>query len=663
VAVSVAALNLQGVGDVVWDIEVVNGADPAEVVWQRRLSSSGYGDGAGSASYVGPCDADPAVADNTVRVWVVGVYAAPVTTLGSFASGAEAGVAGAPMDFQNPTTVGGPLTRGVTCQQNADVAVQFDVALMRPAQQGFFDIAVNFNNIFCSAKFDCCDDSDGTAGCATDGSEDITLLFEPGGARGPTMVLGFACTAAVGTDVATVLYLDALELDCTAPTDFGAGFEADVVIDPAGSAGNQCVAGEVGGDECAAVTSPTSADADTYLYQIGVYRGVEQLTSGGVLAQKVYWNVALGVKPKVDAGAGIEDCWLRTRGTAHDGSGTSVVDGGVIAPGAVYPFVTWEVALGTCGAEVLTFGDATTMVKPGYSTTAEAEPAFGFEYGTDTPAAPVTPPCGGLDPCPLGFTFTLSGTWENYTTGEVYVPETLFWMGCDHTVAAFQCAEWDAHWVWLDGFAIGKTEVPWEAYKAWCDSADPATCTPSHSFTTTAYGTARVDATSLNPAKAGHPVNYVSWVQAQQYCFAQGGDLCTEAQWELAAGGGGAQKYPWGNTEPSGCVEANWSGCTPVDDAGNPTVTEAVTSHPAGASPYGALNMGGNVYELTRDWLTGSFPAPPAISINPTGAATGTNKVVKGGAYNAGTEMRVFNRVITTPTHAGSGGGGFRCCR
>jgi hypothetical protein len=64
VGVNVAALNLQGVGDVVWDVEVVNGADPAQVVWQRRLASSGYGDGAGSASYVGPCDADPAAAES-----------------------------------------------------------------------------------------------------------------------------------------------------------------------------------------------------------------------------------------------------------------------------------------------------------------------------------------------------------------------------------------------------------------------------------------------------------------------------------------------------------------------------------------------------------------------------------------------------------------------
>ena len=89
VALEVSALNLVGVGDVVWDIEVVNGAGAS--VWQRRLSSSGYGDGAGSASYVGPCDADPSVAQNTVKVWVVGVYGAAVGDEGVFSSGSDAG--------------------------------------------------------------------------------------------------------------------------------------------------------------------------------------------------------------------------------------------------------------------------------------------------------------------------------------------------------------------------------------------------------------------------------------------------------------------------------------------------------------------------------------------------------------------------------------------
>ncbi len=48
VAIDVAALNLEGVGDVVWDLQVDNGAD--QVVFQRRISSGAYGDGGGSAS-------------------------------------------------------------------------------------------------------------------------------------------------------------------------------------------------------------------------------------------------------------------------------------------------------------------------------------------------------------------------------------------------------------------------------------------------------------------------------------------------------------------------------------------------------------------------------------------------------------------------------------
>ena len=156
VAVNLAALSLANVGDVVWDVEVVNGTSAsAQVVWQRRLTSSAYGDGAGSASYVGPCDAS--VGANTVRVWVVGLYDAPVSAAaaGQFNSGSTAApgaVTGTALPFRNPTTPAAPLTRAVTCVENSDVPVNFDVTLMRPADQGFFDVAVNFNAIFCSAK-------------------------------------------------------------------------------------------------------------------------------------------------------------------------------------------------------------------------------------------------------------------------------------------------------------------------------------------------------------------------------------------------------------------------------------------------------------------------------------------------------------------------------
>jgi len=374
-SVAVAALTLDGVGDVVWDVEVLNGADPAQVVWQRRLSSSRYGDSAGSASYVGSCDAGPGADLNTVRVWVVGVYRDAVTDAGAFAAGDDDEVvAGAPLDFENPTEAA-PLTREVNCRPDADVAVSFDVALMRPALQGFFDIAVNFGDIYCSAKLDCCSDPAGVT-CALDGSEDIALLHDAAGGRASTMVLGFACTAGIGAGAGTTLYLDDLELDCTTPS--AETFAADIVLDPSGPPGNQCTPGSNGMSACAAVDEPAAptVDADTYLYQLAVYRGVEALPSAGDDAHKVYWNVALGVKRPAIAG-----CWLSTRGTADDPSATPGVDAGSVDAGVVYPFVRWQVQLGACGEEGLEFGDPTAQVRADYTTTSDGETAFTYGYG------------------------------------------------------------------------------------------------------------------------------------------------------------------------------------------------------------------------------------------------------------------------------------------
>ena len=393
--VAVAALDLPGVGDVVWDLEVVNDAD--QVVWQRRVSSSGYGDGAGSASYIGPCDADSS--PNTVRVWVVGAYASPVSTanLGAFASGA-ATVTGTALEIQNPTTpVTGPLTRDVACVQNTDARVQFDVTIMRPARQGFFDIAINFNAIFCSAKFDCCRDSGGSC-------EDLNLLFEAAGGRARTFVLGFACTAGTGDAVDTELYMDALTLDCTDPNS-GAAFVPDITIDPGyPQTGNLCTAGQMNG--CAAVTIATGATATPYLFQAAVYRGEELLTSGGVAANKRYWNVALGVR------AGISACRLRTHATADDAADTTDhADLGSIAAGTVYPYVFFDVDLGTCGAEPLSFGDPAAMVQTRYTGTGDGATTF------DSRFAPDLAMCGLQAPCADG-TYCAAGACQPYADND-----------------------------------------------------------------------------------------------------------------------------------------------------------------------------------------------------------------------------------------------------
>jgi len=464
----VAALSLAGVGDVVWDVEVLNGANPAEVVWSKRLTSSRYGDGAGSATVVGPCDASADARANTVRLWVVGVYDAPVVSAGAFARGDATGagaVDGEALPFQSPT-LAGPLTREFACLPNADVTVSFEVALMRPAVQGFFDVAVAFDDLFCSAKLDCCEAPAGPA-CALDGSEDLALLFDDAGARASTLVLGFACTAGPHAEVDTQLYLDALTLDCTSPS--AESFGADLVLDPSGAPGNQCTAGAL--SACTDVVTEHGlppVDADLYLFQVAVYRGFEALESGGEVAQKVYWNVALGVRRPA-----IGQCWLRTRATADGAAGTPAIDQGAVAPGVVYPYIAWDVPLGSCGAEALRFDDPTAPVRPAYTTT--SGPGLGFAYGfgkhmpagsfcvprcenggqcvggrCDCPDAFTGPTCGeaapgcgsSSDPCPDGYVCTLAGacvpagTTPN-TTPVAFVPSTLALpVGATATLAA-----------------------------------------------------------------------------------------------------------------------------------------------------------------------------------------------------------------------------------
>jgi len=342
VSVDVAALSLDGVGDVVWAVEVVNGAATPERVWAKRITSSGFGDGDGSAGYVGPCDASAGAADNTVRVWVVGLYRDDVADAGVFASGASTGITATPITFENPTR-GGPLTQVVTCRPNADQAARFDVTIMRGAQQGFFDVAVDFNDVFCSAKFDC------TAG---------NLLFDAQGIRERTFVLGFACSAGAGATVDTALYMDRLVLDCDGLAN---GFQAALSIDPAGGNGNLCTAGDVGA--CAAVSAASGVDPDTYLYQVAAYLGHQALASAAGPVDVRFWNIALGVN------TAISSCRLRTRATGDDDADDDdQLVNGVVTPGAISPYVAWDVDLASCGAEALTLGAPDSPVHAAYTT-------------------------------------------------------------------------------------------------------------------------------------------------------------------------------------------------------------------------------------------------------------------------------------------------------
>jgi serine/threonine-protein kinase len=151
---------------------------------------------------------------------------------------------------------------------------------------------------------------------------------------------------------------------------------------------------------------------------------------------------------------------------------------------------------------------------------------------------------------------------------------------------------------------------------------------------------------------ADYPVIFVSWQQADAYCKFAGGRLPTEAEWERAAKGtDGPRTFPWGDSAPD-CTKANYSGC--VGD------TDRVGMREAGASPYGAMDMAGNVWEWTADWYDAAYYARSPKS-EPKGPDTGALKVMRGGCWVSGdNSLRTTCRKAELP-QSWAPNVGFRC--
>ena len=210
---------------------------------------------------------------------------------------------------------------------------------------------------------------------------------------------------------------------------------------------------------------------------------------------------------------------------------------------------------------------------------------------------------------------------------QVYIPAGTFHMGGFDVRAGPD--EFPAHDVTLEAYWMDQLEVTNAMFMLCVRSG---ACEPPQNFRSQ-----RRPEYFNNPEFNDYPVVYVTWGQAKTYCEWVGRRLPTEAEWERAARGDDMRTFPWGENKADYRF-ANFNML--VKD------TSRVGSYPLGASPFGVLDMAGNVAEWTNDFYRGNYYSVTDL-VNPTGPPGGSNffHVVRGGSLgDAEINIRVSKR-------------------
>lgn len=184
----------------------------------------------------------------------------------------------------------------------------------------------------------------------------------------------------------------------------------------------------------------------------------------------------------------------------------------------------------------------------------------------------------------------------------------------------------------LQAFYIDRNEVTVEQYKRFDPSYDEKPYTGRRECPTC-------------------PVMGIDWESAKRYCLWSGKRLPSEDEWEAAARGPSNRFWPWGNKFLSN--HANIMG-----DADGHALAAPVGSFPLGTSPYGAMDMIGNVWE----WVSTASPAD-AVSGKDEKDSNQTLRIVKGGGWSSGEQAAtIAYRNIVDPALKNPAFG-FRCSK
>lgn len=194
--------------------------------------------------------------------------------------------------------------------------------------------------------------------------------------------------------------------------------------------------------------------------------------------------------------------------------------------------------------------------------------------------------------------------------------------------------------VFVDAFYIDRTEVTNRQYKQFLAETGYE---PKHYLDYLPYNAPDLPATVLEWEDA---IAYAEWANKR---------LPTEAEWEKAARGTDGRFWPWGNEWDATKLSGNDG--TGLKDGYKETAP--VAQFPQGASPYGALDMAGNLWEWVSDWYDADYYRNNPNNVNPQGPETGDGHVLKGGGWAENLDFtRCASRLGGNP---GSLLRGFRC--